>query len=75
MHSSSSPKPSTPHHLADPSATILFHQSQLKLLLEDIGERYTVVVRRIIAILDGIEDGPGPNVVSRTDMLDSFRKA
>lgn len=68
--------PSSPPNIstAGPSAAVLFHQSQLKLLLEDVGERYMLAMRHIIYVLDGIEDIVGSSI-SKGDMLDSFRKA
>lgn len=68
---SSSPNIST---ASGPSAAVLFHQSQFKLLLEDVGERYMLAMRHIIYVLDEIEDIPGSSI-SKSDMLDSFRKA
>lgn len=72
--SSTMTSPSTSLDTAGTSAAVLFHQSQLKLLLEDIGERYMLALRHIIYVLDEIEDIPGSSV-SKSDMLDSFRKA
>lgn len=88
MHSFTPLGLSTPHTYdaaastqttSNPSPSVLFHQSQLKLLLEDIGERYTRAMHRIVAILDEIEEMLGSeadsDAVSKVDMLESFRKA